>query len=259
MKTHAGTWLALAAALLFLVNAKAAEMSKANVVMDYTDVVMPAQQKSYEAGIKSYIQCLEKNNFKYQWSAWVHVTGKTYVYSYVSDPVEWSDFDSMHASSMACDSVWQSDVNPYLKSQTSAFMIGHEKLGHMPKGMSLGTGLINVTYFKIKNGHKSNEAFKNAMKMIAEAAEKSNWPGYYQVASLSEAGPHSPDYILVWGAKNWADYGKDIEPPLWKMVENVYGKKKADELRETLSEVIVDSSSHVDRYSEEMSYIPSGN
>ena len=256
MKIFRRSWLVSIGALLLVAGAQAAENESANVVRDYTDVVMPANQQAYEAGIKAYNQCMSEHGFKYKWTALSHVTGNVYVYSYVSDPVEWGDFDTMHATGAVCDSVWRSEVNPHLKSETSAFMVIKPELSHMPNGMELGTGLIDVTYFKLKGGHAAHEMFTNTLKMIAEAAAKSHWPGQYLFSAVQDAGPDSPDFVLVWPAQDWADFGKEIDPPLWKMLEDVYGKKKAGELRKTLGEVIVNSSSHVDHYNADLTYTP---
>jgi len=258
MKLYVPIWMVSAVVLMFAIGAQAAEMDKAKVVRDYTDMVMPANQQSYETGVKAYAKCLSEHGFKYKWTALLHETGNVYTYSYVSDPLEWADFDTMHETARVCDSVWVSEVNPYVKKETSAFMVTKPELSHMPKGMDLGTALIDVTYFKLKSGHEAHEMFTSTLKKIAEAAAKKNWPGHYQFASVQDAGPKAPDYVLVWPAKDWADFGKEIKPPLWKMLEEVYGKEKAGEMRKTLNDVIVDSSSHVDRYSTDLTYTPPG-
>lgn len=257
MKISIPIWLVSVAVSLFVAGAQAAETDNANVVRDYTDVVMPANQQAYETGVKAYNQCMHEHGFKYKWTALSHVTGNVYVYSYVTDPVEWGDFDTMHATGGACDSVWRSEVNPHLKSETSAFMVVKPELSHMPQGMKLGTGLIGVTYFKLKGGHETHEMFANTLKLIAEAAAKSNWPGRYLFSMVQDAGPDSPDFVLVWPAKNWADFGREVDPPLWKMLEEVYGKKKAGELRKALAETIVTLSSHVDQYNADLTYTAS--
>ena len=51
-------WLVPAIALLCISSVQAAAKDKANVVRDYTDTVAPADQQAYEAGMKSYNQCL---------------------------------------------------------------------------------------------------------------------------------------------------------------------------------------------------------
>lgn len=234
--------------------AYAAGMDKANVVRDYTDSVAPADQVAYEAGVKAYNQCLAQHGVKYKWSAWTHETGNVYMYSYVTDPLAWADFDTMHTQSAACESVWRSQANPHLQGETSAFMVGKPDMSYMPNGTSLGTGLIDVTYFYLKPGHMPYEAFTDAAKMIATAAAKSSWPGSWTFAEVQDGGDGAPDFILVWGGTGWADLNQDIDPPMWKMVANVYGQKKADEIRKTVNDAIKRTSSHVDAYSEDLTY-----
>ena len=91
--------LAIALALSCAGAAMAADnSSKVTVVRDYTDIVAPSDQAAYEAGIKSFNQCLSQHGFKYTWTAWTHETGDTYAYSYVTDPLPWAAFDAMHTA-----------------------------------------------------------------------------------------------------------------------------------------------------------------
>lgn len=246
------------AALLCVAGAQAADMNAANVSRDYTDSVAPAQQQAYEAGVKAYNQCLAQHGFKYAWTAWMHVTGDVYTYSYDSDPLTWSDFDAMHTAGMPCDPVWQSEVNPHLQGETSAFMVGMPEMSHLPGGANLGKGLLEVTYFTLKAGHAAHDAFVDAAKRVARAADKSNWPGDYLFAAVQDGGPGAPDFILVWSGTGWADLNQEVDPPLWKMVANVYGKKKAEEIRKSLNDAIKHTSSHVDAYSADLTYTPAG-
>ncbi|MGH8128324.1 MAG: hypothetical protein ACRETC_08155 [Gammaproteobacteria bacterium] len=245
------------AALLCVTAAQAASMDKSNVVRDYTDTVAPAEQQAYEAGIKNYNQCLSQHGFKFAWTAWSHVTGNTYMYSYDSDPATWADFDAMHTAGKACDSVWESDVNPHLMSETSAYMAAMPGMSYMPKGWRPGSGLVDVNYFTLKNGRAANEAFTNGIKKIYAAAAKTHWSGYSITSQVVGGGPGAPDYVLVIPAKNWADYGAAPNPSLWKMVANVYGKKKAAEIRKSINDAIKSSSEHMDRYNADLTYTPS--
>lgn len=250
-------WMAPVVALLCITGVHAAEMDKANVIRDYTDTVAPADQQAYEAGVKSYNQCLSQHGFKYTWTAVLHETGDTYQYSYVSEPSTWGSFDAMRTTGMACDAVWRKDVNPHLKSETSAFLVRAPELAYMPAGMSPAAPLTEVTYFKLKPGHEASEAFTNAAKKIAAAAEKSKWPAHFMVLKVKDGGQGSPDFIVVSYSKSWADFGEDANPPLWKMVENNYGKQDTAALRKSLNDAIQDVSSHVDSYSVDLTYQPS--
>jgi hypothetical protein len=251
-------WLALAVTLTCATALHAADTSKAAVIRDYTDSVAPADQQAYEAGIKSFNQCLSQHGFKYTWTAWTHETGDTYSYSYTSDPLPWASFDAMQAAGKACDQSIRTNVNPHLKSETSAFIEIKPELSHTPKGMSMQSPLIEVIYFKLKPTHEAREAFIDVVKKISAAAEKSKWPHYFSLGAVMAGGGDAPDFILVLPSKSWAELGQEPDPTVWGMVENVYGKDEAQSMRKSLNDAIVEQSSHVDSYNAELTYQASG-
>lgn len=253
MKSMA-SWLASGVALLCLAGVQAAETPKTNVIRDYSDTVAPADQLAYEAGIKSYNRCLNQHGFKYTWTAWTHETGNTYTYSYISPPGSWSSFDAMQVAGKACDASFKSEVNPHLKGETSAFMVIMPELSLMPADMGTPSALMDVTYFTLKPGHDADEAFTSAVKKIIAAAEKSHWPGHAVLMRIRGGDQGAPDYILASPYKSWADLGAEPDPPLWKMLENVYGKQDAAALRKSLNDAIQDESSHVDSYNADLTY-----
>ncbi len=245
-------------AIACLTGVQAASMDEANVSRVYTDIVAPADQLAYESGVKAYNQCLSQHGFKYQWVALNHETGNTYAYSYVTGPMTWAEFDDMRATGKACDQVWQSAANPHMQSETSSFLVRMPELSHKSKDMDLSSGLMGVVFFKLKHGHAVHEEFTNVMKMLAAAAAKTNWPGDYLISEVRDGDEGAPDYILVYQAKNWADFGAPMNPPFWKMVENAYGKKKAAGLRKSLNDAVKSSSSHIDSYNADLTYTPAG-
>ena len=248
--------VASALALSAVSGAFAAEASKANVYRVFNDTVAPAEQDAYEAGVKAYNQCLHDHGFKYTWGAWNHETGDTYRYSYVAGPYTWADFDTMHTSGKACDATWHKQANPHLKSEGSAFMVSHPDMSHMPKDSDKAPppALIGVVLFHVKNGHEAHEAFTDAVKKIASAADKSNWSGHFQTDEINYGDDGSPDYLVLLPNKDWADVGAMANPPLWKMMENVYGKTEAAAIRKSLNDAIEKSSSHIDSYNADLTY-----
>jgi hypothetical protein len=250
-------WLALA--LLLGSAVQAADKAPVTVMRDYTDSVAPADQQAYEAGVKSFNQCLRQHGFKYTWTAWTHETGDTYTYSYTSAAIPWSSFDDMDAAGKACDATMRSGVNPHLKSETSAFMQTMPELSHVPKAVDPAPKLIEVTLFTLKPGHEASDAFIANVKKIAAAADKSNWPYYFQIGRIVDAGDGAPDFILVSPSKSWAELGRDPDPDVWKMVEGVYGKADAAAMRKAINEAIKDESSHVDSYNADLTYTAPGN
>ena len=237
---------------------QAAEADKANVIRVFTDTVAPVDQAAYETAVKSYNKCLGSHGFKYTWTALLHETGNTYMYSYLGGPYKWADFDAMHATSKACDETWRTQANAHLQSETSAFLVAMPELSHMPAAKDATSALVNVTYFTLKSSREADEAFTDGVKKIVAAAEKSKWTGHYTLYKTRGGGKDSPDYILASPYKTWAEYGAGPDPTVWKMVESVYGKQETDALRKSINDAIQDSSAHVDNYSAELTYAPAG-
>lgn len=245
-----------ALALSACASAFAADASKANVYRVFNDSVAPADQDAYEAAGKAYNQCLHDHGFKFTWNAWNHETGDVYTYSYVAGPYNWADFDAMHAAGKACDATWRKMANPHLKGETSAFLVGHPEMSHMPKDSdgSPPHGMIEVIDFTLKPGHEAHEAFANGAKKIAAAAGKSNWSGHFAIYEIRDGGDGAPNYLVLLPAKDWADVGMEANPTLWKMVEGVNGKSEADAMRKSINDSIEKSSSHVDSYNADLTY-----
>ncbi|HEV7122056.1 MAG TPA: hypothetical protein VGN24_01350 [Rhodanobacter sp.] len=246
-----------ALALTTAAGALAAEANKAVVNRDWTDTVAPAQQQAYEAGLKAYNQCLHEHGLKYSQVTVTHETGDTYKYSTVTGPYTWADFDAMDVAAKPCDATWRAQSNPHLQSETSVFMVDQPELSHMPTGWEKQAppAFLDIIYETLKPGHDASEAFTMTVKKIAAAAAKSQWPYYFRVMRVQGGGEGSPDYVLVLPQKNWADYGAEASPSLWKMVEGVYGKDDAAALRKSFNDAVEHQSSHVDRTNMDLSYI----
>ncbi|THD05992.1 hypothetical protein [Rhodanobacter lindaniclasticus] len=245
----------LSAGLLLAMGGAAAADAPAKVSRIYTDTVAPASQQAYLAGIKSYNKCLAEHGFKYAWTALTHETGDVYAYSYVSDPVSWADFDVMRTQGKACDATFQQEVNPHLKGEISVFIQEEAEMSHTAsKGMS--SDLMEITYFKLKSGYGKGKAFTDAVKKITAAAAKSKWAYSYRFVRVMDGGADAPDFMVVSYSPSWAELGADADPSLWKMVESVYGKDGATDLRKTLGDTIEQQSSHVDRRDAELTYNP---
>jgi hypothetical protein len=234
--------------------ATAQDMERGMVVRVYNDTVAPADQVAYEAGVKAYNKCLADHKFKYTWTALGHETGNTYMYSFVSEPVTWADFDKMHETGKACDDAWRGKANPHLKSEYSTFLVAMPEMSHTSPDMSANRSLVNITFFTLKHGHDAYVAFTGAAKKLAQAADKAQWPYHYLFQAVRGGDRGSADFVLASWSKNWADYGAPADPPFWKMVEGVYGADETANLRKTVNDTTEDISSHVDVFNADLTY-----
>lgn len=244
--------LALALASCAAATAVAQEAGQATVSRVYNDVVAPADQVAYEAGVKAYNKCLGDHGFQFTWTALGHETGNTYMYSYVSQPGSWADFDKMHEADKACEDAWRTNANPHMKSESSAFLETVPDMSHTSADMSANAALVGVTFFFVKHG--SDAAFHDAIKKISAASDKAKWPHYYLFQRVRGGDKGSPDYILASWSKNWADYGASSMTSFWKMVEGQYGAQETAALRKAVSDATDSIDSHIDNVLAELTY-----
>jgi hypothetical protein len=252
------TVLVLALTAIGMTPSHAADSTPTLVSRYYTDVVAPAEQAAYEAGIKTYNGCLGQHGFKYTWTAWTHETGDSHSYSYTTDPMPWAAFDTMQAAVKACDDTLRTAVNPHLKSETSAFTQPIASLSHLPPDQSSTPKLIEVNYFKLKPGHEPQEAFMDVMEKVTAAAEKSKWNFYYAISAPRDTGGDDPNFIMIIRADSWAGIGKEPDVPMWAMVEKVYGTDTARDMRKSLNDALQYETVHIESYNAELTYKASG-
>lgn len=238
--------------------AYAADANDSVVTRDFTDTVVPAQQAAYEAGEKAWNACLRQHGFKYNVVALQHATGNTYTYAYEIGPYTWADFDAMHSIENTCDAKVRAQLNPHLEHETSIFFVDEPDLSHLGSGGLAAwhdsmAPFLYVQYFTLKHGRAAREAFTSAVKKITQAAARTNSPIHYRALAVQGGDDGAPDYVLVIGRKDWADYGALGSP--WKMVEGAYGKAAADAIRESLDGSIASTSDHVDSYNADLSYL----
>lgn len=235
---------------------QAADTNPTGMSYDIEDTVAPAQAAAYELGVKAYNQCLSKHGFKFAVPALEHVTGNTYMYSYVVMVPDWAGLDTNHAMASVCDSEFAADVNPHLLSETAAVTTVMPGFSHYRDNTAPMTPLTAVISFTLKPGMAAYNSFKDGVKAIYAAEAKSNWPYYSELDEMKYAGPGAPDFQLIIPAKSWADIGTPESPSVWKMVANVYGQRKADAIHKSVDDAIASSETHVDRHDPSLSYTP---
>lgn len=243
--------------LLGLFVAAGALAASEQVAFDETHVVAPAEVPAYIAGMKAFKECLHAHHFNYRVTGIVNVTAELYHFSYVSNFGSWGDLDKIHEGSMACHSVWMSQIDPHLKKSYQAFDVLMPGMSHIADTNPPSSGYAFVVADWLKPGPKARETYVKNLKMVFAAMNKDNWGGHAMSLAISGGGSGAPSFIIVIPFKNFADWGKPVEPPLWKMVASVYGKKKAEEMHDAIDGVIKRSSTHYVAIDPELSYTPS--
>ncbi|MDA3914163.1 MAG: hypothetical protein PF446_08290, partial [Oleiagrimonas sp.] len=150
------------------------------------------------------------------------------------------------------------EAAPHLKGESSAFVIDMPEMSYADSNMEQPGKLMRVSAITLKNGHKYSVMFGDIVKKIVAAANKSHWSSHFRFLGVAYGGEGAPDYLVVSYAGSWAELGQKSDPPMWDMVAKVYGKKQANQMRAQIGETILNQSSHLDSYSKDMSYIPSG-
>jgi hypothetical protein len=243
-------------ALMCAGGVQAASTTPTSLSYDIEDTVAPTQQAAYEAGVKDYNRCLRQHGFKFAVLALEHVTGNTYVYSYVVTLPNWAGLDTSQAKAAVCDSELEAGVNPHLLSETAAVSTVMPGFSHHPGDVTPMTPLTDVISFTLKPGRAPHDAFTKGVKAIYAAEVKSNWPYYSELDEMNYAGPGAPDFQLIIPARSWAEIGTPESPSVWKMLAKAYGQRKADEIRKSIDDAIASTEEHVDRYDPSLSYTP---
>lgn len=246
-----------ALAVSAVTSAHAASPDKAVVTRDFTDTIVPAEMQTYEAGVKTYNQCLREHGIKFNAYAVTHETGDhTYQVSYDVGPTSWAQQDALDAAAKPCDATFHTQVDPHLKSERSAFMVEQPDMSHMPANRQhQPPKILHIINYTLKPGRDASMAFTDSVKKITAAAIKTKWPYYWNTVAIEGGGENAPDFQLAIGSKDWAEAGAEPSPSLWKMVANAYGQKEADAIRSTLDNAIAKSPDHFDRYDADLSYI----
>ncbi len=127
----------------------------------------------------------------------------------------------------------------------------------MPKERDPKPPLLNVTFFKLKVTHEAEAAFNEGARKIAAAAVKTNWTGYYMFYKIRSGDGEAPTISSFRRTRTGppSARGTILHCGRWS---KAYGKQDGDALHKSVIDSLQESSSHVDSYNEELTYMPSG-
>jgi len=242
--------------ILAALPALAQDSEPGTLAQEYFVTAKPGHEQQFEAGYKAHAEWHRAND-PWTWHTWQVVNGKNfgqYIFRTVNH--NWADFDGREAVSEGDGKHFAEHVLPHVQSTTSRIVNYMLKISKPPtEDVAVAGGLVSVITFHVKYG--AGEEFVHAIGQISKAIEKTEWPsrGHFWLSVVN--GDRTPTYILALPYSSWADM-KPTDPPLWTMLEEVYGRAGAAQLQEAFRETVEYESSFIVTFREDMSSIPDG-
>ena len=200
-----GAALLLAAAVGLAQAAAAGPVTRVFVVE-----VPPAQDHAFNQGMKSYEKCLRDHGATHATYVYDAETGNVDRYLFMEDYSAWGGMDTHDPADKACHALFDAAVLPHISQAFSEVAELNAKDTYMPGGDPDPAPIVWVDAYRIKVGQAGN--FRDALGMLAAAADKAHWEGHFAGYDINGAGQGGEDFVLVWPNKSWADVGQDPSP-----------------------------------------------
>lgn len=234
----------------------AAQMPANSLARTYNIEVKPGMGPQWEAGIKKLNQWSHQHNAPNTYYVWSIISGpRTGQYVLGTFGHNWKDFDAAEKASQGVGKQIQADLAPYTESVETSYWIYRADLsGHPPNPGQGPAAFSTITTFVVKPGDENK--VEDAIKQAEAAIQKSHWPGkpvaWYSLVN----GGEEPTLLLAGARKNWADF----QPPatsFGKMLTNVYGEEKAEDLGREVYSSLRSEQTEILRYRPDLSYLAS--
>lgn len=246
---------AAAAALGAAVLSPARAAQPEAVTKIYVIEVPPAMNGAFREGVQTWEKCLEAHEAAFALHAYDAESGDLSRYAFLEAHRSWGGLDTHDPASKACDATFQEDVVPHFTAGYAEFAQPTAKISYTA-GDDPGSPapLVWVDAFRFKPGH-IRDYIAYATKFAAAAA-KMHFNQPYEGYEVFGSGHGGENLLLVGSGKTWAEIGADPVPDPDKMMEEVYGKKAADALREEATASIAQHWADAWSYDKELTYLP---
>lgn len=235
-----------------LVAAQAADSG--GVIRDYDIIVPPPQDHAFREGMKHWEKCMRDHGSSQAIYAYDAETGDQSRYAFLVPHASWAEIDQHTAAGKACRDTFVRSVLPHFAGGVSAILQVNGKATYDPDNASPTTPLWWVSEYRIKPG-KYHE-FLGIAHAFAAAAAKTGWEVHFTGYEVMGGGKGSPQFLLAFPNKSWAEVGMKPNPSTRKMMGGVYGKAAAAALFHKLFHVIRDQWSSIWSYDKELSSVP---
>jgi hypothetical protein len=211
--------------------------------------------KQYEDGRKTKAAWHKQQNDTQPLLVWEVMTGRftgTYLVARVGQ--HWADFDHPSVSDAADLEEFNKVIGNAVESLTTSYYEFLPKISN-PESSMTPAKFNEVIAFHVRPGHEAD--FRSAITMIHEAGVKTNWPAHYSWFALANGGEDG-EYVLVFGHPNYADFAeKPGEKSYRDVIKEAFGQAEADSIMRRLDSSIERSESLIERFRDDLSYMPS--
>lgn len=172
-------------------------------------------------------------------------------YAFLVPHGSWAQIGRHTAAGKACEDTFDRSVAPHFTGASSAIFQVDAKITYDPDNSQPTTPLWWVGDYRIKPG-KAHE-FVGAAHAFAAAAAKTGWDGHFIGYDVMAGGHGSPQFLVAWPNKTWAEDGMKPHPSARKMMESIYGKTGASAIFHEFSHTIQDEWSSIWSYDKKLS------
>ncbi|MBI4462687.1 MAG: hypothetical protein HY653_07270 [Acidobacteria bacterium] len=242
----------VAVSLVLLALPALAQQEGQNVSRAYWVKPKAGMELQYEEAYKKHIAWHRQQKDTWTWTTFqVEAGDGVGQFITVTAGHRWADFDKPSVSPDADRADALANTGPYTESVRSVFSVFRGDISRPPApGQVLPVS--QTIRFHLNPGRSADFAY--VVRKVHEAIGKTNRPGnYFWLERV--AGEETPTFVLVLPRKDWADFEPQATP-IWEMMEEVYGRQEAEELRALQNKAIHCTSSYILRHRPDLSYTP---
>jgi hypothetical protein len=246
-------WFAMVAVVTGVALPAAAQVELPGLMTkSFTIDVEPGEVLQFEAALREHLTAGVANQDPWAWYTWQVIVGQDFgQYIVRSHGHQWQEFDARAELDRLGRADFLATVAGHTKSIASTIEKFEPKISNWPPDLER-PALVSATRYELTFG--GVRGFVAAVEKLHRAvAEKDPERHYAWLTTVS--GSEGPTMILAVPRENWADF-EPSQPPLWEIVEQVYGEAEAQEIRDTIGRAVRSTSSSVLRLREDLSYEP---
>ena len=223
------------------------------VIRDYQVIVPPPRNHAFREGMKHWEKCLRDHGSSQTIYAYDAETGNQSRYAFVVPYSSWAEIDQHTAAGRACRDTFDRSVAPHVTGDVSVIRQVDPKASYDPDNSPATTALWWVVKYRVRPG--KYRQFLGIAHAFAAAAAKAGWQVHFKGYEVIGGGDGSPQFMLVFPNKSWAEAGMKPNPSTRKMMDSVYGKTAAAAMSHKLHRLIRNDWESLWSYDKELSLV----